>query len=288
MTQALTIKSLLTHPRTAQVIKYTVYSALVVNFGFYAYDDWMAYRSALADDAAWSDISTQFATTIDMAGWVGLVFLFELETYALPDHAFKVWVTRALHAGRIVCYLAILFGAYGYTAEAIENYDSRIVPGLTDLCEIADQDKSLQIDSITYVKVTSDNCAALSAESAFYQIGDEVSVIDQPTLAGAKFQGWLDVENAIIWLIVVWLIEFEVWLQSNDRFGSRSLRIARRAKSFFYALLIANIVIWWVTDYFLYTWDAFLWIFGFWAIELNLAEWERDRTLELAAEPAPA
>ncbi len=67
----------------------------------------MAYKSVLAADAPWSDIFEQFATTIDMAAWLGLVFLFELETYALPDEAFKGWVTRTIHVVRIVCYIGI-------------------------------------------------------------------------------------------------------------------------------------------------------------------------------------
>ncbi len=76
-------------------------------------DDWMAYPRALADDATWSDIFEQFATTIDMAAWLGLVFLFELETHALPDEAFKGWVTKTIHSLRIISYLGIAYAAYG-------------------------------------------------------------------------------------------------------------------------------------------------------------------------------
>jgi hypothetical protein len=55
------------------------------------------------------------------------------------------------------------------------------------------------------------------------------------------------------------------------------------SKTLCYAILIGNGVIWFFTGYYLYTWDAFLWIFGFWAIELNLAEWEQERLEELEA-----
>jgi hypothetical protein len=44
---------------------------------------------------------------------------------------------------------------------------------------------------------------------------------------------------------------------------------------------MGNGIIWLFGSYYLYTWDAFLWIFGFWAIELNLAEWEIERVHEL-------
>jgi hypothetical protein len=97
-----------------------------------------------------------------------------------------------------------------------------------------------------------------------------------------QWLGWIDVDNACVWLLVVFLIEIEVWLQSKDRFFSRALHVVRPLKTLGYLALIANMFVWWFTGYALYAWDAFLWLFGFWAIELNLAEWEVDRLDELA------
>ena len=61
------------------------------------------------------------------------------------------------------------------------------------------------------------------------------------------------------------------------------LKPVRLVKTFFYGVLIIDAVIWAATGYPIYAWDAFLWIFGFWAIELNLAEWEQERVEELCA-----
>ena len=137
------------------------------------------------------------------------------------------------------------------------------------------------MDDIDYQEITSDNCRALSDDSAFYQVRGEVSVIGESTLAHIRFMGWINIINAFVWLIVVFLIEVEVWLQTEDRFSSGTLSVARHVKSFFYLILIGDGIIWSFTGYPLYAWDAFMWIFGFWAIELNLAEWERDRLQEL-------
>ena len=285
--RSFTIKSLLvpllTRPRVAQAIKWTVYLALIVNFGVYGHDDWMAYKSVLAAGAPWSDIFEQFADTIDMAAWLGLVFLFELETYALPDEAFKGWVTRAIHIIRIMCYFGIWYAAYGFTVNAVDYYDYVEVDGLTDLCQIADQGRALQLDVIAYEPVTADNCASFSASAPYFQAAGEMSVIDAPTLDHAIKLGWVDIANAYVWLIVVLLIEIEIRMQTADRFGGRAMRLARLLKTIFYGELIINAVIWGATGYPIYAWDAFLWIFGFWAIELNLAEWEQERTQELAA-----
>lgn len=282
-----TIKSLLvpllTRPRVAQAVKWTVYIALILNFGVYAYDDWMAYQRVLAPSAPWSDVFEQFATTIDMIAWLGLVFLLELETYALPDEAFKGWVTKIIHVVRIACYIGIWFAAYGYTVNTLDYYDYGEVSGLTELCQIADQGRSLQLDSIAYEPITADNCTHISSGPPYYQKAGEMSVIDTPVLEHAINLGWVDVTNAFVWLIVVFLIEVEIRMQTADRFGSHLLKPVRVLKTVFYCELIINAVIWIATDYPIYAWDAFLWIFGFWAIELNLAEWEQERTEELAA-----
>jgi hypothetical protein len=282
-----TIKSflipLLTRPRIAQIIKYAVYSWLVINFGLYVIDDYVAYRAALPENALLADILQQFSTSIDMAAWLGLVFLFELETYALPDEAFKGWIPKVLHAARLFCYISIAYAAFGFTAETLENYVVSEVTGVSNICELADQNIPLQTDVITYVDITSENCKELSNDSEFYYIADEVSVVDASTLKHIQWMGWIDVDNAIIWILVVLLIELEVWLQATDRFSSFALKVARQTKTLFYLALIVNGFIWAFTHYWLYAWDAFLWIFGFWAIELNLAEWEQERLQELKA-----
>ena len=63
--------------------------------------------------------------------------------------------------------------------------------------------------------------------------------------------------------------------------GAVAGRPVRILKTVLYGELIINAVIWGATGYPIYAWDAFLWIFGFWAIELNLAEWEKERIEEL-------
>ena len=283
---AFTVKNLLTpllaHPRVAHLLKYTVYAALVVNFGIYAYDDWMAYRAALGPGAPFLEIMEQFATTIDTAAWLGLVFLFELETHALPDHLFMPWVSRLLIAARLVCYVAITYGAYGYTASTLSYYTSEPVTGVSELCQLAGQGQSLQLDTISYVAITTDNCATLADASDFHRVPNEISVIDGPTLTHVKWMGWVDVENAFLWLLVVFLIEIELRLQAADQFSGRPLQAVRQAKTALYLLLILNIFLWGADGYIVYAWDAFLWIFGFWAIELNFAEWELERQAELA------
>ncbi len=273
---------LLGHPKAKQTLKWIVYSALVINTGMYLDDDIRAFVGAIPEDAGLLDILFQFSTTIDMLGWMALVFLFELETYALEDSAFTRKVESLIRGTRIICYLLIGFAAIGYTVEALETFDLHPVSA-DSMCDLADQGVYAQISANEFPEITSGNCAAMSLDAEYFTLSDETAVVAASVVPELQFMGIIDIENAIIWILVVLLIELEVWLQSADRFGSRTLGAARQLKTFFYLILIANGVIWFFYDYYLYAWDAFLWIFGFWAIELNLAEWEQERLRELEA-----
>jgi hypothetical protein len=285
---ALTIKRflvpLLTHPRVAQFIKYTVYCSLVINFFLYGRDDYIAWQSSMAPGAPLSEIITQFSTTIDMAAWLGLIFLLELETYVISDEAYTRTVGNVLRACRAVCYLSIGFAAIGYSSIMMEVHQANPVTDMNSLCEVADQQVWLQRTVTDYQEISSANCNDLSTDTQFVHLGDDVSLVGESNVQHLQYMSRVDVINAIVWVLVVLLIEAEVWLQSNDRFGGKTLWFTRQAKSFFYLVLIANGVIWTYTEYYLFAWDAFLWIFGFWAIELNLAEWERERLEELGAQ----
>ena len=47
----------------------------------------------------------ELATSIDLLGWFGLLFMFELETYSLSDETLKKKGVRwSLYGVRLVCY----------------------------------------------------------------------------------------------------------------------------------------------------------------------------------------
>ncbi len=272
---------LLGHPRAKQVIKWFVYSALVINAGYYFHIDYVSWISALPDDASLTDILTQVSTSIDVIAWLLLVFFFELETYALPDRYWRTWLLRSIHLLRIVCYLMIAYAAWGYTVETINNYHYSPATEVTDACDVVGQGMSMQLDATTWIEITADNCSSLTNDTSFVQLDGEVALVPVSALPHIQFIGWFDVINAFLWIFVVLLIEAEVRLQSADRVGGRLLTTIQTTKSLLYAGLIGDCLVWLFAGYYVWSWDAFLWIFGFWAIELNLAEWELERTSEL-------
>jgi hypothetical protein len=277
---------LLLRPRVAHAIKYTVYAGLLLMFASYIRDDLLAFRSTLPPDASVLDVILTFSTTIDMLGWVALVALFELETYAISEEAWTRVIEQTLRTLRILCYLLVGWAAYGYTVEALETFNVTPIAGVSAACDLADTGTWMQLDVREYVEISAENCDDLSDESVFYTIEGEVAAIGTAVLGHIQAMGWVDIVNAFVWIIVVLLIEVEVRLQSADRFSSPVLKLVRQFKTVFYLVLIGNSLIWLYYGYYTYTIDAFLWIFGFWAIELNLAEWEQERLEELSGAPA--
>ena len=280
---------LLTRPRVAQFIKWFVYIALLLNGGYYLYIDYVSWVAALPDDASLTDILTQVSTSIDTIAWILLVVFFELETYALPDRFWTSWMLRAIHVMRGICYVMIAYAAWGYTVESVNNYRFSNASDVSAACDVSDDGLSMQLDANTWIEITADNCATLTDDTKFVRLDGEVALIPESALPHIQVMGWFDIINAYFWIIVVLLIEVEVRMQNADRFGGPLMAGVRTAKTMLYAVLIGNCFVWLVTGYYVWSWDAFLWIFGFWAIELNLAEWELERTAELrSGEAAPA
>ena len=74
------------------------------------------------------------------------------------------------------------------------------------------------------------------------------------------------------WLLVIWAIELSIWLQNRNVTGG-PLMVASNAARFFYFVLFMDAAWWLYTGHWVWAWDQFLWICGFWAIENNLSEW---------------
>ena len=62
--------------------------------------------------------------------------------------------------------------------------------------------------------------------------------------------------------------------QRNSDYAS--IRIVTPAAKVFYAVLLGHAVFWAYVGHRVYGWDQFLWIAGFWAIELHLSEWREE------------
>ncbi len=261
------------------VIKWAVYALLLIVFGYYIWEEWMISTHALRAGGTLLKWTAAFAGSIDTGAWLALLFLFELETHAIPAEAFTPLIEKTLHDARIVIYVFLAHTIYAYVVNVVDlERKVTVVAEVSNLCQLADQDKSFTTN-MSYTTINAENCGELSKASEFYQVIVPSVVTDARGLAIEKQLGWTDLIEAVAWLLIIFTIELEVRLQNREIAGGPLIRAANAAKGLLYGILLLVAAYWMLRDLWIYVWDEFLWIGGFAVIEMNVVEW-RDELLE--------
>lgn len=260
-----------------QLIKWTVYSLLLLNWGLYFQEDWHNAQFTLANGGGLLDWTSAFGTSLDEAAWFGLLLLWELETYALPDEALNrilQWVFIGIR-GACYVFLAHTVFAWGVAFYDLENTGSS--PEITSLCQLAGQDTSFAQNQY-YVLIDESNCEGLSAGPEFFYT-DSTAITDNAGFSVEVRSAWIDLQDAVTWLLIMFSIELGIILQERDITGG-PLTLVSRAVKVFYGLLFFHAAYWGWMGHWLYAWDQILWICGFWAIEYNMKEWREQIDLK--------
>jgi hypothetical protein len=261
-----------------QAVKWTVYLLLIVNWGFYIVEDWSRAVHTLDPDSTVLDWTREFATSIDESAWFILLFLLELETYILEDQDWKSWVKNAVHGLRLACLAMILHTVYAFVVTVIEYQPTVIVENVSSLCDMTD-DQVSYVYNLEYTDVTEQTCGDLSDQSQFYRVGNDPVVSTIEGLNLERDLAWADLVEVVTWLLIMVSIEVVIRLQDNKVTGGSLISVANKLKVFLYLILAVLAVYWASLSHWLYTWDTFLWIAGFAAIEMNISEW-RDELIE--------
>ena len=256
-----------------QLVKWTIYSLLLLNWGYYAVEEAYISSHTLRQGGTFMQWAEEFATTIDEFAWFGLLFMFELETYALEDALEKRWVRWSIHGLRLVCYVFLLHTVVARISALTDTTAVESSMEVTQLCQVADQEISFGYN-YRYEIITPENCRVLSDDTEFYMLEPSV-ITDRKGMALEKKHVWVDFQDALMWLFVVWAIELAVWLQNRDVTGGVLMVVSHAAK-LGYAVLFVHAAFWVWAGHWVWAWDQFLWIAGFWAIELNLSEWREE------------
>jgi len=257
----------------AQLVKWTVYSLLLLNWGYYAVEEFYISSHVLRQGGTFLQWTEEFATTIDEFAWFGLLFMFELETYSLDQSLNKRWVRWSIHGMRLVCYVFLAHTVYARVNSMVDVFAVEPSTAITSLCQVADQDISFGAN-FRYEIISSDNCTTLSNDSVFYMLEPSV-ITDRDGFAMEKKQVYFDFQDALMWLLVIWAIELTVWLQNRGITGG-ALMVVGHAARLGYIVLLSHAVFWAWSGHWLWSWDQFLWIAGFWAIERNVSEWREE------------
>lgn len=168
---------------------------------------------------------------------------------------------------------------YGYVSKVLFTYD--ISPFVVeDICQ--------QVGQGFYGIFTLDEYFPLDVQSCSLLQGQELLKLNNQQIIGSyeqwqSIQGlaWVDAINSITWIIVVLVLEVDVWLQLREGFYDTYRLFSKILKGVLYSILFAAATYWGILGDFLDFWDAFMWLVAFAFIELNIFQWQQgSRQLE--------
>lgn len=269
-----------------QLLKWVVYSLLLLNWFYYFFEEMYTASHTLRHGADLLKWAETFATSMDTFAWLGLLFMFELETYSLEQKTLDRRAVRwTLHGLRAVFYAMLLHTVVARVTALDGTLSAPRAADITGLCQLVGDDISFG-RNLRYQVIDADNCGTFSTDTQFYYLDPSV-ITDRDGWQLEKLHSWIDLSDAVFWLLVIWSIELAVWLQNRKVTDGRLMFSAYAAKVF-YTALFAHAGFWIWTGHWVYAWDQALWILGFWAIEKNLAEWRWEiREFLPGARPLP-
>ena len=265
---------LITPQRLFTLFKYIVYILLAYEIILWFQEDLAASAETFGDTVTWRNVVEAYSATIDTAAWVVLLLMFELETAVIPDEKLQgslKWLFTGIVA---VCYVFITWAFYGYVVKYGVITD--VVPfSIGDVCSLVGTEWNYIVDLDDYPPIDSISCLTLQGQALFQVSGLEI-IGTAASLKSAMGLAIIDIINAGTWLIIVVLLQVEVWLQLKDMLTDRLILIAKISKAFFYAILFVCAAYWGFNGTFLDFWDAFLWLVAFIFIELNIFQWHEE------------
>jgi hypothetical protein len=264
--------------KVQQFVKWSVYTFLLINWGFYIAEDWTVASHTLTADSTFLDWTAEFATSIDESAWFILLFMFELETYILEDETWTGWVAHTVRGVRLVCIAMIAHTIYAFVIAFISIQPTVPVENVSDLCDMTSADVSY-VYNLEYTDVTEDNCSELSDATEFFWIAGNPVVSDAAGLELERSLAVADLIEVNLWVLVLLAIEIVVRLQGKGISGGAVIQTATWAQYVIYAGILGIGIYWASLGHWLYLWDEFVWIMGFAAIDMNLSEW-RDEIIE--------
>lgn len=256
------------------IFKYSIYILLAYDAVLFFDGDLAASAVTFGATITWRNVIEAYSATFDTVAWVFLLLLFELETAIIPDHLIKGWLKWFLKGLAGVFYFFIIYSFYGYIYKYGVVFD--LVPfAIDDVCSLIGTNFTYVVTLDEYLPLDQAVCTAMNGLPIMQISGTEIIGVE-PALGDAISLAVIDVVNAATWLIIVVLLEVEVYLQLKDKLSSRMMFAGKYIKGFFYAILLYCAIYWGVYSSFLDFWDAFLWLVAFVFIELNIFQWNAE------------
>jgi hypothetical protein len=265
----------LLHPhRIFTIFKWAVYLLLAWNAVQFLQEDIAASAETFGNNITWRNLVEAFSAFIDTTAWLVLLLVFESETAIISDEKLKGGLIWFLLVVKAICYFFIAYAFYGYISKYMVI--TNLLPfSIADVCSLVGTDWNYVVDFDDYPPIDAAACAALQGQQLLQVAGTEI-IGTRAALDSAWGLAVIDIINAGTWLIIVMLLELEVWMQLRDRLTDRLMSLGKYLKGFFYLVLFLAAAYWGFEGSFLDFWDAFLWLVAFIFIELNIFQWHEE------------
>jgi hypothetical protein len=260
------------------LFKYAVYFLLTYNIWLFFQEESLATSVNYADGIPFGEIISAFASTIDTLAWVILLWVFELETAIIPDDKLKGKIKWLLLVVRAFCYTFIFYAVYGYLMEYL-RLANFTVTDFKDACQLVGDHFGIILSADNIIPLTVENCKTLQGQE-IYQIANTKTIGGFEQLQGSATVALIDVINSHTWVLILVILELDVYLQLKGVTHSNVIKASNAIKSLFYITLFGCAVWWWFDGDFLDFWDAFLWLVAFIFIEMNIFNWREDTERE--------
>lgn len=250
-----------------QIFKYLVYSAVLSNVFLFFRKELKAAIHRFGEDISIFQIFEAFTSTLDTAAWVVLLILFEIQTYILPKEKNTPLLKRIFTGLRGLCFIVIFSSFLGYIQgfNWLKSFEESTI---SQLCEVVDQSWMQEIDNFKLIEEK--ECSTLAKGTKFFKHSEKSVYTDDYYLKATKWLSSVEVLNSLSWILIVLLLEIDVWLMRKSS-STKSLTLNQYFKNSCYFLLLFCAIYWGVYGDFLEFWDAFLWIVAFVFIELNIS-----------------
>lgn len=174
---------------------------------------------------------------------------------------------------RSICYVIIVYAFYGYcTNYLILNKTNPFF--VNNVCNLVDQ-AYLYIRTVNFELLTAEVCHSMQGQELIQITGTKIiGTLD--ALQKAIYLSLVDIINSGNWLIIVFILEVEVFLQLKGKLNGKLLDASKIVKTLLYTILFVCAVYWGFEGDFLDFWDAFLWLLAFVFIELNIFQWRAE------------
>ncbi len=250
-----------------KLLKYSIYALLLYDAYLYFQADLASARQIIANGMAYQKFMEAFAISIDMTAWLVLLFCFELETAWITPERMQRWLVWVLHSVRVICYLFVLSSFYGYIAKYRWLGEAKPFAG-TDLCALVGAGYSYLVGLDEYLPLTAEACQKLTGP--LLQLAGTNIIAPWPQLEDARLMALVDVINSSTWLLVVAMLELDVYFKEHAGLKGWILRASEIGNVVLYLILLGVAIFYGVKGEFLDFWDSFLWLAAFALIDLNV------------------